>query len=129
MQSYSQPCSHSSLGDFSASTACAVTAAMEMSQPYSHCSYAAPLALEISQPPQPIQPLQQWRCLSRAHAPCACSHAATLALEISQPPQPMQPLQQWRCLSHAHALCHCSHTAMQLCSYTVIAALKISQPS
>ena len=85
------------LRDFSAFVAYAVTAVMEMSQPYpcfmQPCSHAA---IEISQPSQPMHPLQQWRYLSHAHASCACSHTA---MEISQPSQPMQSLQQWRCLS------------------------------
>ena len=78
LQPYSQSYSHSSLKDFSAFTAYAVTAAVKISQsrlysislqPYSHCSHAANHTVSY-----------------------AVSHAATLALKISQSSQPTQSL-------------------------------------
>ena len=96
-----QPCSHSSHRDLSAFAAYTATAAMEISQlcpspypcpclcsmqPCSHCSHAAMTAIEISQPPQLTQPLQQWRYLSHTHAHVytpAHRHAAARILVVT----------------------------------------------
>ena len=91
------------LRDFSAFAAYAATAAMEISQSYPFsmrmqpCSHVATLAMEISQPSQPMPPLQQWRYLSHTHTLCAWSHAA------------MQSLMPWRFPSLRSLRSHCSN--------------------
>ena len=98
----------------------------------SHCSHAVDLAIEISQSSQPTQPLQQWRCLSHAHASCACSHAAIAAMQSCShgdfsafaaytPTAAMEISQPRSCFMRMQPCSQCSHA--------VTHAREISQPS
>ena len=109
-------------------------------QPCSHCRH---VAMEISQPSQPIHPLQQWRCLSHfmlipilmlmlyavmqslqpysrpSHRDFSAftAYAATASMEMSQPRSCFMRMQPWS---------HGDFSVFTACAVT--AAMEMSQP-